>query len=142
MTALIHSSSAYAGHYAAILWNYRVAPDYITRHEVYVITGADQRLLGFYALVLDPPELDLAFVADDAQGTGLGRKLIEHMATRAAAAGLTSVRVVSHPPAEMFYRRLGAERIGTVAARPPAVPWDRPELLFTIHAPGTPPSPG
>ncbi|NDL57353.1 GNAT family N-acetyltransferase [Phytoactinopolyspora mesophila] len=139
ITTLIHSSSAYHGQYASILWDYRVTGEYLDRHEVFVATDRGGRLLGFYALLLDPPELDLAFVADDAQGSGLGRALIEHMIAQAHAAGLPTVRVVSHPPAEMFYRRLGAERIGTVAARPPAVPWERPELEFRIHAAEAPP---
>ncbi|MGW3728445.1 GNAT family N-acetyltransferase [Streptomyces sp. NPDC000851] len=51
------------------------------------------RLLGFCALILDPPELDLAFVADDAQGGGIGRLLMEHMIGQARDAGLASVRV-------------------------------------------------
>jgi hypothetical protein len=53
------------------------------------------------------------------------------MIGQAREAGLTDVRVVSHPPAEEFYRRLGAERVGTVAPSPPKVAWERPELRFT-----------
>ncbi|MFI9558996.1 GNAT family N-acetyltransferase [Nonomuraea endophytica] len=34
-------------------------------------------------------QLDLLFVADRAQGTGLGRRLIEHMLEQAREAGLT-----------------------------------------------------
>ncbi|WP_435854632.1 GNAT family N-acetyltransferase [Streptomyces triculaminicus] len=90
----------------------------------------DERALGFYALVLEPPELDLAFVADDAQGRGVGRLLIEHMIGQSREAGLADVRVVSHPPAEEFYRRLGAERVRVVAPSPPKVTWERPELRF------------
>jgi hypothetical protein len=41
---------------------------------------------------------------------------------------------VSHPPAADFYHRVGAVRIGTVPANPPAVPWDRPEFEFRIPA--------
>jgi predicted N-acetyltransferase YhbS len=54
------------------------------------------------------------------------------MTERARAAGASAVRVVSHPPAEGFYLSLGARRVGTVRANPPAVMWDRPELVFTI----------
>jgi cytochrome c oxidase subunit 2 len=40
--------------------------------------------------------------------------------------------VVAHPPAEDFYRRLGAVRVGTVAPVPPKVTWERPELRFAL----------
>ncbi|MEV7886969.1 GNAT family N-acetyltransferase [Streptomyces sp. NPDC002817] len=131
LTRLIQNSGAYRGTYASIIAGYQVTADYITRHRVFVAVDAVERLQGFYALTLEPPELDLAFVADDVQGSGVGRLLIEHMIAQARAAGLTEVRVVSHPPAEEFYRRLGAERVGTVAPSPPKVHWERPELRFT-----------
>ncbi|MGW6237542.1 GNAT family N-acetyltransferase [Streptomyces sp. NPDC055094] len=161
LTRLVRGSRAYEGPYAPMIAGYRVGPDYIETHRVFVAvatgavatgavaTGAvatgqaagnaeadaartDERLLGFYALVLDPPELDLMFVADAAQGLGIGRRLVEHMTDEARGAGLDAVRVVSHPPAEGFYRSVGARRIGTVAANPPAVMWDRPELEIPI----------
>ncbi|MDJ1130492.1 GNAT family N-acetyltransferase [Streptomyces iconiensis] len=185
LTALMHASSAYRGHYATILSGYRVTSAYIARHQVFAAVGGGEdagygdggsgsdggfgdgetgtgrepgrdpetgrggepgrggesgrgdggpgegRLQGFYSLVLDPPELDLIFVADETQGSGVGRLLVEHMIGQAGAHGLDEVRVVSHPPAERFYRRLGAERIGTVPPSPPKISWERPELRFT-----------
>ncbi|WP_172385927.1 GNAT family N-acetyltransferase [Streptomyces sp. MNP-20] len=135
LTALVQGSRAYQGQYAPMVSGYRVTADYLARHEVFTAVDPAGRLLGFYALVLEPPELDLMFVADTAQGSGVGRLLVAHMKERAAAAGLTHVRVVSHPPAEKFYRRLGAERVGTVAPLLPKVTWERPELRFAVAAP-------
>ncbi|WP_306319714.1 MULTISPECIES: GNAT family N-acetyltransferase [unclassified Streptomyces] len=135
LTRLVRGSSAYKGHYASMVAGYRVGPDYIEAHHVYVAVdqaAEGERVLGFYALLTAPPELDLMFVADRAQGLGIGRLLIADMRERARAAGLTHVRVVAHPPAEGFYRGMGARRTGTVLARPPAVAWDRPELEFII----------
>ncbi|MEU9504214.1 GNAT family N-acetyltransferase [Streptomyces sp. NPDC048196] len=132
LTALVRSSGAYRGRYAPIITGYRVTADYLARHEVFLAADANDRLLGFYALVLDPPELDLAFVADEAQGLGIGRRLLAHMLRRAAQARLPEVRVVSHPPAEDFYRRLGAQRVGTVPPSPPKITWERPELRFAV----------
>ncbi|MFH8367234.1 GNAT family N-acetyltransferase [Streptomyces sp. NPDC018031] len=132
LTDLIHASAAYRGDYASIISGYRVTADYLARHQVFKAVDGAGRLLGFYALVLEPAELDLAFVADEAQGAGIGRLLIEHMKAQAFRVGLGAVRVVAHPPAERFYRRLGAERVGTVAPSPPAVTWARPELRFAI----------
>ncbi|MFB6874428.1 GNAT family N-acetyltransferase [Streptomyces sp. NPDC056323] len=133
LTRLVRTSRAYEGHYAAMVAGYRVGPDYIETHRVFVaVEAGSERVLGFYALVLEPPELDLMFVADDAQGRGIGRLLVGHLRVEAESAGLTGVRVVSHPPAEGFYRSVGARRTGTLAATPPAVMWDRPELLLPV----------
>ncbi|MFD9338324.1 GNAT family N-acetyltransferase [Streptomyces sp. NPDC060028] len=132
LTALVQRSSAYRGQYATVISGYRVTADYIDRHRVFAAVDATDRLLGFYALVLEPAELDLAFVSDEAQGMGVGRLLVEHMIDQARRAGLAQVRVVSHPPAEQFYRRLGAEPVRTVPASPPNVTWERPELRFAI----------
>ncbi|MHB9755541.1 GNAT family N-acetyltransferase [Streptomyces sp. BYX5S] len=133
LTRLVRGSRAYEGQYAAMVAGYRVGPDYIETHDVHVAVDQDEGVvLGFYALLTAPPELDLMFVADRAQGRGIGRLLVAHMRERARAAGLDHVRVVAHPPAEGFYTGVGARRTGTVLARPPAVAWDRPELEFTI----------
>ncbi len=135
LTRLVRGSGAYTGQYAAAVAGYRVGPDYIEAHRVFVAVGAgeeDGRILGFYSLVLDPPELDLLFVADEAQGRGIGSRLVAHMRSEARAEGLDHVRVVSHRPAEDFYHRAGAVRTGTAPATPPAVPWDRPEFEFRI----------
>lgn len=80
--------------------DYRVGPDYIETHRVFVAHAADEHhgpVLGFYSLVLAPPELDLLFVADGAQGRGIGRLLVAHMKSEARAAELDRVLVVSHP---------------------------------------------
>ncbi|MGP8300387.1 GNAT family N-acetyltransferase [Streptomyces inhibens] len=143
LTRLVRGSAAYEGRYAAMVDGYRVGPDYIEAHRVFVAVGEGRgdsgeggRVLGFYSLVVEPPELDLMFVADQAQGYGIGRRLIDHMRDEARRAGIDSVRVVSHPPAEGFYRSMGARPSGTVPANPPAVMWDRPELMFVVGSGG------
>lgn len=130
LTRLVRTSRAYEGPYAHMVEGYSVGPDYIEAHAVHVAVDDAGRVLGFYALVLSPPELDLMFVADGSQGRGIGRLLIGHLREQARRAGLAAVRVVAHPPAEGFYRGVGARRTGTVEARPPAVMWDRPELVL------------
>lgn len=133
LTRLVRGSRAYEGQYAAMVAGYRVGPDYIEAHRVFVATdGSEGHVLGFYSLVLAPPELDLLFVADQAQGRGIGRLLVAHMRSEARSAGLERVRVVSHPPAEGFYRSVGAVPVGIASATPPAVVWDRPELEFRV----------
>ncbi|MFJ2647578.1 GNAT family N-acetyltransferase [Streptomyces sp. NPDC087420] len=141
LTRIVRSSRAYEGPYAPMIAGYRIGPDYIETHEVFVAveaagspTGGDnsERVLGFYALLVTAAELDLMFVADDAQGRGIGRLLVAHLTDRAREAGLTGVRVVAHPPSEGFYLRVGAGRTGTEYARPPAVMWDRPEMILPV----------
>ncbi|MFE1170999.1 GNAT family N-acetyltransferase [Streptomyces sp. NPDC058773] len=150
LTRLVRRSRAYEGRYSPMVEGYRVGPDYIEAHRVFVAVedgggsagpgeGEAGRVLGFYALMVEAAELDLMFVADQAQGYGIGRRLVEHMRDEARRAGLDSVRVVSHPPAEGFYRSVGARSVGTVPAYPPAVMWDRPELAFLV---GTGEGPG
>lgn len=133
----MRGSGAYAGKYEAAVAGYRVGSAYIEAHRTFVAVDADDpvgRILGFYALVLAPPELDLLFVADDVQGLGIGRLLVAHMRSEARAAGIDRIKVVSHRPAEDFYHRVGAVRTGTALANPPAVPWDRPEFEFRISS--------
>ncbi|MEU7517319.1 GNAT family N-acetyltransferase [Streptomyces sp. NPDC042898] len=131
LTRLVRTSAAYRGDYAAMVEGYQVGGAYIEHHPVFVAVDENDRVLGFYALLLGEAELDLAFVADTAQGLGIGRLLMEHMTEQARAAGLDSVRVVAHPPAEEFYLRTGAVRTGVL---PPAgrIHWARPELRYDV----------
>ncbi|MFC8897237.1 GNAT family N-acetyltransferase [Streptomyces cinereoruber] len=137
LTRLVRGSRAYRGDYAAMVEGYQVGGPYIEHHPVFVAVGESEgekgggKVLGFYALLVDEAELDLAFVADGAQGLGIGRLLMEHMTGQAKDAGLGSVRVVAHPPAEEFYLRTGAVRTGTV---PPSgrIHWERPELRYDV----------
>jgi GNAT superfamily N-acetyltransferase len=127
---MMHASSAYAGDYARILEGYAVTPDQIARD--YVFLAEDKAILGFYSLTLAPePELDLLFVADRAQGRGIGRLLMDHVRATAASLSAPVLKIVSHPPALGFYETSGATRIGT---KPPSgkVGWERPILELAI----------
>lgn len=132
LTELCHSSSSYQGGYAHAIATVELTPGYIAEHLVFVAVDRTGNLLGFYSLIREPPELDMLFVADAAQRRGVGHTLVRHMIEQARHAGISAVRVVSHPPAEPFYRRMGARRTGTVPARPPTTTWERPELWFAI----------
>ncbi|WP_410672980.1 GNAT family N-acetyltransferase [Amycolatopsis sp. cmx-4-68] len=129
LTALMHASSAYQGDYASILDGYEVTPEYVEANPTFTALTGDE-LIGFYAL--RQTELDILFVADAAQGLGVGARLVAHMLAEARARGMRGVRVVSHPPALAFYLRMGARRTGTIPPRPPKVRWERPELRFDV----------
>jgi GNAT superfamily N-acetyltransferase len=127
----MHASGAYRGRYAPMLDGYAVTPDQIERDLVVVAERAGE-VAGFYSLIVEgEPELDLMFVADAAQGLGIGERLFGHMRQAAMDLGLDAVKIVSNPPAEGFYRRMGAERIGT--KRPKGrITWSQPILYLRL----------
>ncbi|MDP1736737.1 MAG: GNAT family N-acetyltransferase [Caulobacter sp.] len=88
---------------------------------------------GFYALIPhgDDQELDLFFTGNDSQGTGLGRRLFEHMADRAKALGAARVVISSNPEAVGFYRRMGAVDVG-VSPPGDGISWERPKLALVL----------
>jgi len=142
LTALMHASTAYGGDYARILDGYEISVAQVRRDPMFVADDAG-RVLGFYSLtnLETPPELDLMFVADAAQGAGVGSQLFEHLRNTARELGISAVRIVSHPPAEHFYLRQGAQRIG-VKGPSGRVSWARPILMLHIGAVSAePPSP-
>lgn len=134
LTALMHGSSAYRGAYAAIIDGYAITAAQIRHDQVFLATERDT-VLGFYSLAGLPaePELDLLFVADAAQGRGIGAALFEHMRATARAPGVVSIRIVSHPPALSFYARMGATVVG-VKAPAGRVGWERPVLRLEVGA--------
>ncbi|WP_414941004.1 GNAT family N-acetyltransferase [Amycolatopsis sp. cmx-11-51] len=134
LTTLMHESDAYQGEYARILEGYRITEDYLATHPAFV-AHAQREVVGFYSLIEYPAELDLLFVADSAQGTGIGAWLVEHMLGQAADLGMSEIRVVSHPPSTGFYERMGARRVGIVSPQPPKITWERPELVFDVKRP-------
>jgi GNAT superfamily N-acetyltransferase len=133
---LTRRSSAYEGEYHAMVEGIEVTPEQLRRDHCHVAVSGD-RLLGYYSLVAEPPDLDLMFVDDAARGRGVGRLLFEHMLATARGLGITAVRIVSHPPAAAFYERMGAVRVGTKPAAG-RVTWDRPVLRVDTGLRGRP----
>jgi GNAT superfamily N-acetyltransferase len=133
LTQLMHQSSAYAERYRSILEGYAVSREQITSDHVY-LAEQDGDVLGFYSLTAGAPkpDLDLLFVADAAQGKGIGARLFLHMKDLARSLGYAEVIIVSHPPAEGFYRRMGATRIGTCAPSG-KVSWERSVLSLSLR---------
>lgn len=129
LTNLMHASAAYTGSYRSILDGYAVTPEQVETDIVYLAEQNGQ-IVGFYSLTLEgDPELDLMFVADGAQGTGLGALLFRHMKTEAKLRGIDTIRIVSHPPSVGFYQRMGATIVGI---KPPTTKatWERPILML------------
>lgn len=104
-----------------------------TAHEVWLAEEGGLAAAGFYALIPKgvDQELDLFFTDNAAQGTGLGRRLFDHMAERARALGAGRVVISSNPEAAGFYRRMGAVDIG-VTAPGDGIAWERPKLALPL----------
>jgi GNAT superfamily N-acetyltransferase len=106
----MRSVRAYQGAYGAILDGYALGDAQLARDKIF-LAESNGEILGFYSLIVDgEPELDLMFVSDAAQGTGLGKVLFDHMRETARQAGVAFVTIVSHPPSVGFYERMGAIR--------------------------------
>ena len=131
LNAIVHGSESHKGDYSPMLDGYAITVEQIARDEMHVAADANA-VLGFYSLMLgETAELDLLFVADAAQGRGLGRRLMGHMRALAAERGVTSVKIVAHPPASDFYRSMGAIDAG-YAYPMGRVTWVRPILMLPI----------
>lgn len=132
MNRLMQASRAYEGEYRRMLEGYVITAGQIDRDHV-ILAELDGEVLGFYSLITaGEPELDLMFVADTAQGTGLGTRLFRHMQAEATRFGINSVRIVSHPPSVGFYERMGA---GLTGMRPASgrITWERPILKVSVQ---------
>jgi GNAT superfamily N-acetyltransferase len=132
MNDLMQASSAYQGQYKSILEAYELTPAQIARDHVYV-AKEHEKVLGFYSLIASSstPELDLLFVSDTAQGFGIGSALIAHLKQLAISLAISTIRIVSHPPALDFYVRMGAKTIGTSLPHG-RVTWERPVLTLPV----------
>jgi N-acetylglutamate synthase-like GNAT family acetyltransferase len=131
INALIQASSTYHGDYRPMIATYVVSRAQLERDQMYVVEE-DGAVIGLYSLTLgEEPELDLMFVADRLQGSGVGRALIAHLKDTAQQLGVREIKIVSHPPSAGFYKRVGAVETGS---KPPAdrVTWARPILILKV----------
>ncbi|TDC50073.1 N-acetyltransferase [Jiangella ureilytica] len=138
LTAMVRTARAYDGAYRVMVANQTIDAAYIGRHLTRVAHGPDGRILGFASLQVPgrggpgEGELDFMFVADDAQGLGIGRLLIDDVVAHARAQGLVRVHIVSHPPSAGFYRRCGARDVAVIAPYG-RIGWSRPHLVLDLE---------
>jgi GNAT superfamily N-acetyltransferase len=98
----------------------------IERHATFV-AALDDEVVGVCQLQESDQHAFLEHVWVDpvAHGRGVGRALVEH--ARSNARGV--IAIVADPHAEGFYFRLGARRVGEVAAPMPGAPERKLPLL-------------
>ena len=104
--------------------------DRIATMEAYVIESA-AGIAGFYVTRPGAPRwtLDHLWVRPDHMGQGLGRRLVTHALVHARAAGAAGLDIEADPHAEPFYRRLGGQGVGDIAAPVPGAAERRLPLL-------------
>ena len=115
-----------------------VTPDHISG-AITKVLEANGRVLGFYVLRGDPPEMELSrlMIAPDVIGTGLGRRLWVHAVETARSLGVAMITLDADPNAEPFYRCMGAETVGEHDWEPPMMPgWHLKKMRYAIPAPG------
>lgn len=93
-----------------------VTPEWIAEFPVFVLEEAG-RIVGYYGLLGQPPEmsLDKLFVDVDRIGTGCGKRLWVHAISTARDLGAEVLVLASDPNAAPFYRAMGAEWTGEEA---------------------------
>lgn len=96
-----------------------VDAEYIETNWVVAAT-AGSRIVGWCAVVPARGEcwLDYCWVTPAAFGNGIGRALVTRALGYAADAQSRTLKVISDPHAEGFYRRLGFRRIGDRPSKP------------------------
>jgi GNAT superfamily N-acetyltransferase len=87
-----------------------VTPEWIKNFPVYVLEEAG-RIVGYYGLLGEPPEmsLDKLFVDADRIGAGCGKRLWLHAVATARDLGVEVLTLASDPNAAPFYRAMGAQ---------------------------------
>jgi GNAT superfamily N-acetyltransferase len=132
LSGLALRSKAHWGYDAAFLEACRaeltITPDRLAGEHVRV-AEEDGAVLGFVCVRLDGEEAELMdlFVEPRRIGSGVGRALWEEAVSLARSGGAVRLAVEADPHAEDWYRRRGAERIGTAPSG--SIPGRRLPLL-------------
>jgi len=124
LTALAHRAKASRGYppewLAAWDKDLTLSRDYLALHRAFV-AERDQSIVGMVVLEAHATHwtLEHAWVEPHAQGTGVGRALVERALAVAWHERRHAVRLASDPGAVPFYARLGAVEVGSIAAPMP-----------------------
>lgn len=132
LTRLVRSSASYQGEYRVMVADLTITAEQVARDDM-LVAEVDDRIVGFCSLTTSggEPELDYMFVDDGVQRSGVGQALWSAVVARARARGFAAMKIVSHPPAEAFYRRMGARTVGLVEPSG-RVTWARPLMTISL----------
>lgn len=133
LTEISHAAKRYWGYPEHWIQHWSddltITAAYIVRNEVYVAVAAE-RILAFYALVLNGSklELDHMWVRPEHIGSGIGKEMFAHAMRRAAALAAT-VEITADPNAEAFYQKMGAVRVGEITSELDGQPRVLPRMV-------------
>ena len=98
------------------------------------VARQSERPVGFYALGRDGDALCLEhfWVDPPSMGRGIGRLLLRHAQQEARTRGCDVIQIDADPNAEAFYVRLGAVRVGVVAAPVAGTARELPRLRLDV----------
>jgi GNAT superfamily N-acetyltransferase len=139
LTELAFAAKALWGHSEAQLstWanDLRISPKSILSEPTFVIEE-EHGPVGVVQLgtKIRPWSIEHLWVHPSAVRRGLGSQLVRHVLRYARERGQSELQVDSDPQAEQFYLRLGARRVGEVAAPIEGQPSrERPQLVFSTE---------
>lgn len=94
-----------------------IMPEFISENEVYTMTEKGE-IVGFYALSVggDMAKLEHLWISPENIGSGIGRKLFAHALEKSILLKAKKMEIESDPNAEVFYKKMGAKRIGNIVA--------------------------
>jgi GNAT superfamily N-acetyltransferase len=112
-----------------------VDPASMVERQFHLAEDADGAILGFYGFEPEPDGIGLShlFVAPEAIGGGVGRRLWDHAVAEARRLGHSQLLVVSDPHAAGFYARMGAEPAGSA---PSEIDPARPLPMYRLRLHG------
>jgi len=107
------------GYLEAAILLLRIDEEYLS-HRVCFEAHLDRRIVGFAAVEKRDPVLAVLehlWVLPSVQRLGIGRTLFEKCSEAARREGCRVMQIVSDPPAEGFYRKVGAKLVGERQSR-------------------------
>jgi len=153
LTRLAHAAKRHWGYPDTLidLWSPALTftPAFLAAASAYAAVE-DGRLVGVCAVAGAGVERELEhlWVLPERIGRGIGRRLLGHAIRRERTRGTQRLRIAADPNAEGFYRRLGAQLVGSVPSMPagrrlPLLALElTPRRAGTAGTPGPPGRPG
>jgi N-acetylglutamate synthase-like GNAT family acetyltransferase len=121
LTAIAHAAKRHWGYPESWIEEWQadltITSEFIAANEVFVAIVNDE-IAGCCALVVTDKlaEIEHMWIRPELMGGGVGRALFEHARDRAKELRLAVLELSADPNAEGFYERMGAMRVGDVAA--------------------------
>ncbi len=121
LTQIAHAAKRHWGYPEEWIQRWRddltITPEFIAANEVFV-AEIDGEIAGCCALIVNGSlaEIEHMWIKPEQMRRGVGRALFTHAKSQAEDQSARLIELSADPHAEDFYARMGAKRIGEVAA--------------------------